>query len=300
MILVGILIVHGGHPSSAGQWLPLCLERICSLTSGPEYRIYLWNNLPQDPLPGRIASGCDKVHLVQASAGDKFPHAHAFPLQKLYDLARNDGVRYIVTMDTDAFPLNPQWLTQLIGKLNEQNVMAGIWRDELSEFIPPYIHPSCACMPVDFIERYHLRFDDVDVSAGNRLDTLSRFTRIAVEKGEPLYGLLRSNKNQFHYLMGGVYGDLIYHHGAGSRKEITFWGEEKSEILKRRNKAINTALRNMLFDHPRPYIAWLRGAEEEAAVPGRDSIGFLARKEELKKLLLEIDVGDAQQNIQAF
>ena len=39
----------------------------------------------------------------------------------------------------------------------------------------------------------------------------------------PAAPLFRSNVRNFHPILGGLYGDLLYHHGAGSRRAL-FWG----------------------------------------------------------------------------
>lgn len=290
---MGILLVHGGVSASALSWLKICLKNIFCHTSWPDYEIYLWNNNPEDDRIAGIVKSHNNIKLTQAPAREELKHPHATPLQKLYEFALKDHVHYVVTMDTDAFPLRNDWLRFLISQLNEQTLLAGIWRNELEKAIPPYIHPSCACMAVDFIETYHLRFDHVDISPGNRLDTLCSFTRRVGENNKQLFKLTRSNKNQLHYLMGGVYGDLIYHHGAGSRKGITFWGEDKSEFLQRRNVAIHSALRSMLFNHEPQYLAWLMGQEMvwPESKPGAKE--FFDEIEKLKQKLLEMDADQA-------
>lgn len=287
------MIVHGGDDPATLSWLAVCLRHISSRTRWPDYRIYLWNNNPEDAAIHEMIKINNRINLIQAPPGEKMKHPHAAPLQKLYELALKDKVRYLVTMDTDAFPIQEDWLRFLIGQLNEQVPLAGIWRDELHRAIPPYIHPSCACMTVPFIEEHRLRFDDVDISAGKNLDTLCSFTRAVLENDKRLFKLVRSNVNQFHYLMGGVYGDLIYHHGAGSRKGITFWGEEKSEVLKLRNKTIHLALRNMLFTHERQYLDWLTGKTPPGLAGRSHDRGFHEEVERLKEKLLLLDAGNA-------
>ncbi len=290
---VGVLIVHGGDGSSAGRGLHICIKNIHSHTKGSDYKIYLWNNNPGDASVAEALKSHPGIRLVPAATGEKLKHLHAVPLQKLYEIARKDNVQYIVTMDTDAFPVKANWLPYLIRQLDGQTVLAGIWRDELKAAIPPYIHPSCLCTTVNFIERYLFRFDDIDISPEKKVDTLSCFTRTALMNNKRLFKLRRSNKEQFHYIMGGLYGDLVYHHGAGSRKHISFWGEEKSEALYLKNKIINQFLQHMVVNHEQRYIDWLMGKSAKKPVLETSSADFYFEIEKLKKILAETDMNHA-------
>lgn len=290
---VGILIVNGGDGPAAGHWLHVCLKNINAHTRESNYTIYLWNNNPGDASVTEVLKIYSEIQLVNATAGEKLKHPHAVPLQKLYEIVRNDNVQYIVTMDTDAFPIKDHWLPYLIRQLDDRTVLAGIWRDELKNAIPPYIHPSCLCTPVDFIENYHLRFDTVDISPGEKIDTLSCFTRVAVENNHELFKLQRSNKNQFHYLMGGLYGDLIYHQGAGSRRDISFWGEEKTESHRLKNKTINQSLQHMVFNHEKNYIDWLMGKPQGKSMLRSSCAKFYNEIEKLEKILAEMQINVA-------
>ncbi|MCK5345930.1 MAG: hypothetical protein KAR20_21115, partial [Candidatus Heimdallarchaeota archaeon] len=101
---VGILIVNGGSPGTrVREWLKLCLQRITKHTSWSDYQIYIWNNNVDDKTIPKIIKNFPHTILIQANPWEKFDHIHATPLQRLYDIALEDKVKYIVTMDTDAF-----------------------------------------------------------------------------------------------------------------------------------------------------------------------------------------------------
>jgi len=285
-----ILIVHGGDGPAAGDWLSVCLKNIKRYTNRSDYRIYLWNNTRTDITLDRIVKSNPEMILIDAPVGEKLRHPHASALQKLYELARQDHMDYVVTMDTDTFPVRDCWLDHLIRQLDDEAVLAGVWRDELKEAIDAYVHPSCLCTTAAFVECHRLRFDDVDISPEIKQDTLSHFTRAAKVDGKNIFKLKRSNKNQIHYLMGGLYGDWIYHHGAGSRKKVTFWGEEKSEALLLKNKIINQSLQRLVFDHERCYMQWLMG---KPLKPSVDCTAFHTEIEYLKQTLAKMDASHA-------
>jgi hypothetical protein len=260
---VAILIVHGGRGPRVNDWLDLCLQKITDYTRGSNYLVYVWNNNIKDQDIPVVVSRYPRTQLFQADTEKKLAHAHAVPLQKLYELARKDKAKYIVTLDTDAFPIRDGWLRCLIKELDKGAAIAGIWRDELAGAIAPYIHPSCLCTTEDFIEGHGLRFDTVDLDPDQKVDTLSTLTRAAQKGRKKIYKLRRTNKNQAHYLMAGIYGHLIYHHGAGSRKKISFWGEERTEKTHQENARLRDLLDLLILQHQAPFLHWLIGRRAE-------------------------------------
>lgn len=255
----GILIVNGGKDPEGKKWLTLCLNQIKKHTKWPNYKVYIWNNNIHDTTVALQANIIPGSHLVQKPDELKLAHVHAVPLQMLYKLALKDGMNYIVTIDTDAFPIKDNWLTFLISKIDKKTVLAGVWRNELSKGITPYIHPSCLCTSVDFIKKYKIPLDFIDQKSEKKIDTLGLLSKIATENNLKFHKLERSNVNQLHYLMGGLYGDLIYHHGAGSRKNISFWGEERTKTQSIKNDQINQKLQKMLFHNLNGFVDWMLG-----------------------------------------
>jgi hypothetical protein len=104
-----------------------------------------------------------------------------------------------------------------------------------------------------------------------RLDTLAHFTQTALGAGLPIFELRRSNAQQIHRLMAGVYGDLVYHHGAGARGapqyRIIFWDERASAERWRANRDVRDLAAELLFEHGEPFLGWLRHGPEPAADP---------------------------------
>jgi hypothetical protein len=263
-----ILIVNGGRDPEHGKWLQLCMAKIREHTRWPNYRVYVWNNNISDTTVADILRPYPNVTLVQARSDEFLEHPHADALQRLYELARQDHARYIVTLDSDAHPIRACWLTQLVSALDSQTVLSGIWRDELEAAIKPYVHASCLCTTVEFIETNRLRFDYFEPNGEFGHDTLSSFTDKALEQGLRIHPLRRSNRNEAHRLIGGIYGDLIYHHGAGSRDLVLFWDElpedesgwTESNLnrLQQRNREIRDCTEQWLFGQYQHYIDWLR------------------------------------------
>ncbi len=260
-----ILIVNGGAGAESNRWIRLCLDKIAAWTDYENYHIYVWNNRVEDENLAAWLQQQPRLTMIAAAPYEKLNHPHRTPLQRLYHLARQEGATYIVTMDSDAHPLKPGWLTTLLRALDDGAALAGVWRDELSAAIQPYVHPSCLCTTVDFVEQHCLRFDFNSSDSIEKNDTLSDWTRVAESVSAPIYRLPRSNRNNFHYLMGGIYGDLIYHHGAASRENVSFHGEVRSQEQNQGNLLVRDRVADLLFAGYDQYMSWLQGQQTDPA-----------------------------------
>lgn len=210
--------------------------------------MYVWNNNVEDQFVNDYLRFVPNCKLVVPEPGIELIHVHADPLQRLYEMARSDGCEYVITLDSDAHPLNSAWLPNLIGGLERGAALAGVYRDELSHAIEPYIHASCLATSVSFVEEHGLRYDYIAPNEpGIFHDTLSSFTAAARDSGSALHPLHRSNERNFHRLMGGIYGDLIYHHGAGSRPLVDFWDEAGTNESRLRNRQIGDISAHFLY-----------------------------------------------------
>ncbi len=259
-----ILVVNGGQEPPEGSWITLCVDKIREHTPAGSYRIYVWNNNTGDPVVARFFAFASDCVLVDRPPDVELIHPHSDPLQRLYEQARADGARVIVAMDSDAHPVRAGWLEHLVDALDGGAVLTGAWRDELSTAIDPYVHASCLATTVDFVEQHQLRFDRLPATVdGRNSDTLSHFTDAAEAAGGEIARLERSNGAEFHRLIGGVYGDAVYHHGAGSRRMIRFWDEPDDEALMRRNARIGRIGAHLLFTGYDGYMSWLRGHETD-------------------------------------
>ncbi len=254
---VAILIVNGGHSSKDDRWIRLCLERIARFTDYPDYHIYLWNNRLGAPELEAWLLARPHLTLLSAASYERLHNPHRTSLQRLYDLARQDGARYIVTLDSDAHPLGSGWLTTLLAALDMGAALAGVWSNEMVPAFSPHVHASCLCTTVDFIEKNQLRFDFDNTRSREDTDALAHFTWVAETNGQPIHRLLCSNQRALHCWMGGIYGDLIYHHSTASYLHNT-----PNELVdSSQHRALSDDAANFLFTNYDTYLGWLRGEE---------------------------------------
>ena len=147
----------------------------------------------------------------------------------------------------------------------------------MKDAIKPYVHPSCLCTTIEFIQEHGLRLDDIAPNAAGVVhDTMSHFTAAAEKAGKDTYKLLRSNKRNVHRLIGGIYGDAIYHHGAGSRRKVSFWDEPATRIQTWINEQISQISADLLLSRPEEFIDWLRGRGAASATVAIGTAKLLA------------------------
>lgn len=260
-----ILIVNGGSSPRDDHWIHLCLDRIARFTDYPNYHVYLWNNRIGDPTLDSWLLARPHLTLLTAASYEKLHHPHRTPLQRLYHLARQEGAHYVVTFDSDAHTLCSGWLTELLAKLDEGAALAGVWRNEMVPVIRPHVHASCLCTTVEFVERYQLRFDFDNTHSAEQTDTLAHFTWVAEANGLPIHRLLRTNQRQFHEWIGGVYGNLIYHHVAASRERVVFHHTAKGLLQSDQHRLVRDTAAEILFQKHDDYLAWLQGKPVETS-----------------------------------
>jgi hypothetical protein len=227
-------------------WISLCLQQIERHTDPGDYRLLVYD---QSKLPehDRILRE-HGAEVFSDPEGRHVPHAAALDL--LVDHA--EAAEFLVTLDTDAFPVSDQWLERLTGSLRDGAAVAGIYRDEMMPEIRPFIHVAGLC-----IRRDTLLGLDVSFARDKGQDTGQNITDALTGMGKKLNPLHRSNRRNFHFLIGGLYGDLLYHHGAGSR-HAKFWTSSDVEADER----VRVALRDAAFDDLDHLVAVLRGAQE--------------------------------------
>lgn len=150
---VAILVVNGGRDPKSKSWFKLLTEKLDEHTAADSYTLYVWNNNLRDQTIAVYCKARRAIRYTEPAPTDELLHFHAVPLHLLYEAARDSGAQYIVTLDSDAHPISNGWLGKLKSYLNSETPLSGIWRDELTKGLPPYMHASCLCTTVDFVEQ---------------------------------------------------------------------------------------------------------------------------------------------------
>jgi hypothetical protein len=275
-----ILIVNGfdRHSASAFDveearrfpWIRLCLQQLERRTAESSYDVLVWDNsfLPEHL---EILEAGSRVSVFSEPDGKDVRHGRA--LDRLLREVPAE-TEYVVTLDTDSFPIRDGWLENLIGRLEAGAWIAGVWRDEMAPRIPAYVHPSCLATRRDTL--LDLNVDFARKPGVHRVDVGQNITKAAVAAGGRLSRLRRSNARNMHFLMAGIYGDLVYHHGAGSR-HAAFWTSFDTKA----DEAVRVALRDAAFADLDGLVDFLagNGPIEEPS----DSLPLASRRSQLSE-----------------
>lgn len=266
MARTAILVVNGfdrgsrwgaynAQEAEAYPWIELCLRQIARHSSGSEYEVRVYDNsrlashrriirrfegVRMFPLPARLGLLAPAGRALPW-LGRRYEKEHAVALDALAT-GLADEVEYIITLDNDAFPLQDGWIEKLVAHLEAGAKLVGVYRDEMPEAIEPFVHISCLCVRRrDFVE--------FGASFQGGQDVGQELTSALRASGGRVVGLRRSNVNNLHFLMGGVYGRLIYHQGAGGR-HAKFWRatdvERDEEVRKRLRDAAFADLEGLI------------------------------------------------------
>jgi hypothetical protein len=228
-------------------WIGLCLRQLERHTDPASYDVLVWDNsfLPEH-LELLEASPRVSVFSEQERRNDV---RHGRALDRLLRKVPAES-EFVVTLDTDAFPVRDGWLDNLIGRLERGAALTGIWRDEMAPKIRPYVHPSCLTGRRETLLELDVQF----ARAGGGQDVGQNLTAAVLAAGGRVSGLRRSNARDVHFLLAGVYGDLVYHHGAGSR-HANFWTSADAEA----DEAVRVAVRGAAFADLDALIDFLAG-----------------------------------------
>lgn len=263
---VAILIVNGfRRRGNWGQfnleqalqypWIDLCLRQIERHSQAWDYEVFVFDNshlkLHRDlmrkharvrvrPANWVAAVGRSVNRMPLGPLGRMLERSHPAALDHLAGKVSAD-FDYIVTLDNDSFPVRDDWLDVLVSACENGAALAGVYRDEMAPDIDPFIHVSGLCA-----RRRELRELGVSFGRGARReiphnqDVGQKITYEFTRLGRAVAPLKRSNQVNYHFLLGGIYGDVIYHHGAGSRRG-RFWTSADHDADERANAALREA-----------------------------------------------------------
>jgi hypothetical protein len=127
----------------------------------------------------------------------------------------------MVFMHGDTIPIT-DWVPP-IRAMTQESGLAGICREEIDEPIP---HWSFVATTVGFWHELGAdwsRGPAWPLNGKEESDTGATLWRRLETQGVPWRRLLRSNQTNLNPLLFGVYGNLVYHHGAAFRPSITRW-----------------------------------------------------------------------------
>ncbi|MBN8429747.1 hypothetical protein JF535_02665 [Microbulbifer salipaludis] len=297
-VKIGILVVYYLDP--AEEWVIQEHFRRLEACYKNQFKIYAaCNRLAPDLW--HYLSGREYIEAVPVVDTDlRGSQEHIWYLDQLKTVALEDGCDYICTLDVDSWPITGNVFDRALALLEEHNVdLMAIQREENGDTYLP--HPSFIFASAQLFRNLDLRFgapsSDADTREFHRFSEVTKQpfdTGIGVgyklwEHEIPWLKLLRSNTVDYHFLMGGVYGGLIFHMGSSSRvkrfraegrhwtkkfgewlasvplisrqaKRIVFWLEKVfPDRLAKRNMLLYQAIRRDLKNNSASFYDELQG-----------------------------------------
>jgi len=132
------------------------------------------------------------------------------------------GNDYIIVIDSDSIPIEKGWNLVVIDYLKRGFRLVGALRQHRMGFLQ--VHPSILAITAQDYKQNGLDFFGVGkiIKINNRKigrDTAVKLTRWVLNNHHSIKYLKRSNRSwdKIDKMFFGVYGDIIYHHGCGSR-----------------------------------------------------------------------------------
>jgi len=175
---------------------------------GVPYRVFASLNGIDDP------ATAGRFHYAADLEG-----SHAAKLNQLAGViaAGAAATDVLIFLDGDAFPVRP--LVPWIDDVLSRHPLAAVRRDE--NLVDRQPHPSFCAVRVREWERLHGDWSPgyswASAQGKPTTDVGGTLLRALERSGENWTPLLRSNRVNLHPLWFGVYGQIVYHHGAGFR-----------------------------------------------------------------------------------
>jgi len=148
-----------------------------------------------------------KSTVIQGNAKSTGQKAHIEGLNSLIKYFKSQKkFEYYLLLDSDCFPIK-KWTKKLIYELDKHNydVAAPVRYENLNTFA----HPCAFFFKKDILSNLYFDIMSFDEYLGKYEEVASNIKNF--------YPLIRTNKINYHPILFGIYNDMFYHHGAGSR-----------------------------------------------------------------------------------
>jgi hypothetical protein len=205
--MIHIATVHW----SSDRWIDVQLGYLERHIREP-FRVYA-------SLDGIESDHRDRFHFSDSFGSVQHPVKLNRLAERIAQEAEDDDL--IVFLDGDAFPIAP--FDEAVPRLLAGNPLAAIRRDENVGDRQP--HPSFCVTTIGFWQEIggdwsrghpwrNAEGEEVADVGGNVMKELA-------DRGIDWTPILRSNVRDLHPILFGVYGDVVYHHGAGFRTPLS-------------------------------------------------------------------------------
>lgn len=238
------------------QWIDI-QYRFLSRFASDEFRIFAWLDGIDS---AEVSIPYDHTVVTDEEPQTRGSRQHARRLNELGRLVIEDAASdddTIVFLDCDAFPVS-DWTSYVSEHLNSFD-LAAVQRLENSNSRFP--HPAFCATTVGFWREL-----EGDWNPTRKRDAGGVLAVQLTRKGARWRRLHRSNGLNLHPVFYGIYDDMVYHHGAGSRSPLCRedrrwcrrWNIPLSEVMEMQAK-ISSLVFEQLSTTPDLMLSYLRG-----------------------------------------
>jgi len=263
-ILVGTILAPDEQTK---QWLALQLTALRATVDFEHVAIVpTENRFPNDT--SAIEYFSEHTNIIQQTESGPF---HSVCLSAIQDhfLERWKEFDGFLFLDSDAFPIRKGWF-ETLSKLMGRREIAAIYRPEFNE---TRLHASV----VFVIPRARRKLEFVWAKRMARGGGVERDTYIDPYNDDWLraHRLVRTNRINVHPMLAGVYGDMFYHHGHGSRNYRHSQNNWYQSLVDDSyfGLTVPTRLKEELVSNPREFLGQFMWDSSLCAMP--DSLGEL-------------------------
>jgi len=233
------------YATGTASVLRACLSSIARHTQDDDYRVWVVNrrqDAPFDAAEELTFLSCCELKMVDVKKTDTTSWTHADMLDAIVPRVETE---FILTLDSDCFPVADGWLCDLKAMIRNGADCVGI----LYPYGPPpsdmpknkiayrvrsqqcwqTTHVACQMLSIDLLRRFQLKYHDGD-DTGLAIPA-------AIKKAGLLIDGFRATRSpkpsgdynaEFNRYVGIVFGDKVFHQGGFTRENLC--GDE--EILK--------------------------------------------------------------------
>lgn len=228
-----LMIVH-----NAREVVKISVQQTLQNIAGQDARLVVVDNASNDGIE-KWLDFLEKNGDIQLIRTDKnIGHGPALELAR-----KQTQSPYIVTLDSDAFPLQSDWLTQLESRLSDKTKVTGILHHR------DYIHPSCLMIERETLDNLNLTFLN-EKHLPSRFDVAERISHAICDAGYTIAGLKRVDSQRRGsasepVYLGSNYENIVYHQWYTTRADMAGGQHSIDDVP---DKAIEQSLAE-LFSH---------------------------------------------------
>lgn len=197
------------------DWLRLQLRFLDKTTDNFEHAVFINGNIDHSVFQQSTIIGSSLEEKSDSPDGKAQSRNHSIGLNAILSYFRDTPADAYLLLDSDCFPVYPNWLNVLIKKMRstrdyKPQIAAAVRFENLDAFP----HPCAMFIPAEAIQEPWIK---LDLGKGKTLlqtEIEDNGCSIPMNK---VYPLLKSNMFCYHPMFATVYNHMFYHHACGSR-----------------------------------------------------------------------------------